>query len=128
MELVRVFSETYKNAIKFSRYDSLHPLFHDLFSSLGDDLSGKWGKENIVIENEILSQVVEALHKKISQLVIQYVPSQDPTHILVFDSQTLKLNVRKDLDRLLAHLLLIMDMGKHCIRNQERLKIEIVDE
>jgi hypothetical protein len=70
----------------------------------------------------------EALRNNITQLLSQYVPAQHPTHILVFEDQTLKLNVRKDLDRLLAHLLLIIDMGRHCFENHGILKIEVVNE
>jgi hypothetical protein len=128
MEFVRISSDNYKNSIKFSIYDSLHPFFTKLFSSLEEDLSKKWGTKNIAIENEVLSQFVAALHTYITQLLMEYVTAENPTHILVFDSQILKLNVRKDLDRLLAHLLLINDMGEHCIKNHEKLKIELVDD
>lgn len=128
MKFVRIFSDTYNNSIKFSEYDGLHPLFTEVFSSFGGDVADQWGRENLTFENEILLRLVEAIRNNITQLLSQYVPAQHPTHILVFEDQTLKLNVRKDLDRLLAHLLLIIDMGRHCLENHEKLKIEVVNE
>jgi hypothetical protein len=116
MKLVRIASDAHYRWIETSEHDPLFVLLRDMIPFGGND--------RVLVAGEALGRMDAAVREAVHRQLEEHVPTEDETHVVEFESRTLRLNVRRTADRLIGNLVLILGLIENSISAGKPVRVE----